>query len=98
MVSKYKKGDTIVVLSGKDKGKTGKIAKVLPKKSLILVEEINIVKKHVKPTKDSDGGIKEIALPFHWSKAKISSSGGAVSKNRKTVKKVTKNLKAQSSK
>jgi len=70
-VNKYKKGDSVLILSGRDKGKSGTIEKVMPKQKKILVEKINIVKKHVKPTKEAEGGIKEISLPFAWSKAKV---------------------------
>lgn len=45
-----KKGDTVVVLSGKDKGKTGKIIEALPKKEKIVVEGVNKVKRHTKPS------------------------------------------------
>ena len=82
-----------MILSGKDKGKTGKIEKVFPKQMKIQVEKINIAKKHVKPTKDSEGGIKEILLPFSWSKARVVESTNkkkaiksAVSKKPKTTK------------
>jgi len=60
-----KKGDTVVILSGKDKGKQGKILEALPKKGKIVVEGINKVKRHAKPTqKTPQGGImvKEAAL------------------------------------
>lgn len=70
-MSKYKKGSSVIILSGKDKGKSGVIEKVFPKESKILVENINVVKKHIKPTKEAEGGIKELSLPFPWSKAKV---------------------------
>lgn len=60
-----KKGDTVVILSGKDKGKKGKVIEALPKKGKIIVEGINKVKRHAKPTqKTPQGGIlvKEAAL------------------------------------
>ena len=70
-MSKYKKGDAVLILAGKDRGKTGTIDKVFPKKKLILVDKINIAKKHVKSTKESEGGIKEFSVPFNWSKARV---------------------------
>lgn len=60
-----KKGDNVVVLSGKDKGKQGKVIEALPKKSKVVVEGVNKVKRHTKPTqKMPQGGIivKEAAL------------------------------------
>ena len=70
-MSKYKKGDAVLVLSGKDKGKSGTIEKVFPKQKKILVDKINVAKKHVKPSKEAEGGIKEISVPFDWSKARV---------------------------
>ncbi len=67
-----KKGDTVVILSGKDKGKQGKIIEALPKKGKIVVEGVNKVKRHAKPTqKTPQGGIivKEAAL--HSAKAML---------------------------
>jgi len=62
---KLKKGDTVVVMSGKDKGKTGQIEKVLPKTNQILIPGVNIVKKHAKPTKKNPhGGIIQINRPI----------------------------------
>ncbi len=60
-----KKGDTVLVLTGKDKGKSGKIIEALPKKSRVIIEGINKVKRHAKPTqKNPQGGIitKEAAM------------------------------------
>ena len=51
-----KKGDTVIVLAGRDKGKTGKILKAMPKDGTVLVEGINMVKKHQKPTKQGQKG------------------------------------------
>ena len=56
---KLKKNDTILVISGKDKGKKGKIMKVNPEKLTIVVEGINIQKKHQRPTQKFQGGIIE---------------------------------------
>ena len=63
-----KKDDTVMVLTGKDKGKTGKILKVIPKKMRVIVEGINIVKKHQKPTQaNPEGGIITKEAPIHVS-------------------------------
>ena len=63
-----KKGDRVMIIRGADKGKTGNILEVLPKKYKAIVEGANIVKKHMKPTNDSPGGINEIPAPIHLSK------------------------------
>lgn len=64
-----KSGDTVEVISGKDKGKTGKVLKAIPKKGTVVVENINIAKKHTKPSQKSpQGGIVEKALPLYASK------------------------------
>ena len=51
-----KTGDTVMVISGKDKGKTGKVLEVSPKEGKIIVEDINIVTKHVKPRREGEAG------------------------------------------
>ena len=51
---KIKSGDTVLIMSGKDKGKSGKVAEVFPKEEKIMVENINLVKKHVKPKKSGE--------------------------------------------
>lgn len=63
-----KKGDKVQVISGKDKGKQGTILQALPKKSRVIVEGINIVKKHAKPSQaNPQGGIVEQEAPIHVS-------------------------------
>lgn len=54
---KIKKGDQVIVLSGDDKGKTGEVIKSMPKSGKLLVQGINLVKKHQKPSQDNPGGI-----------------------------------------
>lgn len=69
---RLKKGDTVVVRSGKYKGKTGKISAVHPKDNKVTVEGINIVKKHVKPDRDHpQGAIVELTKPLWVSKLGI---------------------------
>jgi large subunit ribosomal protein L24 len=66
------KGDTVIVLSGKDKGKTGKVIATHPNENKITVEGINVVKKHVKPNKQyPQGGIIDITKPIWVSKVAI---------------------------
>ena len=67
-LSKYKKGDMVKVLAGKDKGKTGKILKTIPDKDKIVVEKINLIKKHKRPDQKSKGGVVEKEGSIHVSK------------------------------
>ena len=69
MVSKIKlkKGDEVIILAGKDKGKIGKIIKVKPLDNKAIVTGINKVKKHTKPDKNQSGGIVEKEMPIHVS-------------------------------
>ena len=64
---RLKKGDEVVVLAGKDKGKTGKITLVKPKVNKAIVAGINKVKKHQKPDNNQAGGIVEKEMPIHIS-------------------------------
>ena len=73
---RLKKGDTVMVRSGKYKGKTGKITAVHPAENKVTVEGINIAKKHVKPNRaNPQGGIVEITKPIWVSKVGIVESG-----------------------
>ena len=68
---KIKVGDSVLVLAGKDKGKTGRVIKTMAKKDKVVVEGINIVKKHVKPNRaNENGGIFDIEAPIHVSNVK----------------------------
>lgn len=64
---KIKKGDEVKILAGKDSGKSGKVLKVIPKKEKVLVEGVNIVKRHVKKMGQTEGGIIEISKPLNIS-------------------------------
>tara|TARA_B100001115_G_scaffold102342_1_gene75378 strand:+ start:204 stop:518 length:315 start_codon:yes stop_codon:yes gene_type:complete len=64
---KLKKGDEVIVLAGKDKGKTGKIIKMVPKEMKAVVSEINKVKKNQKPDNNQPGGIIDKEMPIHIS-------------------------------
>lgn len=69
---RLKKGDTVVVRIGKDKGKTGKVTAVHPRENKVTVEGVNIVKKHVKPNRAyPQGGIIEMTKPIWVSKVGI---------------------------
>ncbi len=68
---KIKVGDNVLVLAGKDKGKTGKVLKTISKKNRVVVEGINMVKKHVKPNQTNEnGGIFDIEASIHVSNVK----------------------------
>jgi large subunit ribosomal protein L24 len=62
-----KKGDTVMVVTGKDKAKTGKILQILPNKDGVLVEGLNIVKRHTRARGNESGGILEKESPIHCS-------------------------------
>ena len=64
---KLKKGDEVIVLAGKDKGKTGKIVKMIPKEMKAIVSEINKVKKNQKPDNNQPGGIIDKEMPINIS-------------------------------
>jgi len=67
-ISHVRKGDTVVVVAGKDRGKRGRVLRVIPDKSRVVVERINMVKKHQRPTqKLRQGGIIEREGPIHLS-------------------------------
>ncbi len=69
MGARLRKGDLVVVISGKDKGKTGKISRILHEDGKVLVEGINLVKRHMRPTpKTPQGGILEREQPIFASK------------------------------
>lgn len=66
-----KKGDNVKILAGKDRGKTGKIIKVLPKHERVVVEGANLVKKHIRPKKEGEKGeVVEIPASIHISNVK----------------------------
>ncbi|WAH39105.1 50S ribosomal protein L24 [Alicyclobacillus dauci] len=69
---RVKTGDKVVVIAGKDKSKSGRILKVFPKEQRVLVEGVNIVKRHTKPNPSNpDGGILEKEAPIHVSNVAI---------------------------
>ena len=77
MAAKIKKGDRVVILTGKDKGKTGNVTRVWPKECRVLVEGINIVQRHTRPTQlDPQGGIKNKEAPLHLSNVAIVDANG----------------------
>jgi large subunit ribosomal protein L24 len=64
---KVKKGDKVVVLCGRDKGKKGEVLRMLPKENRVVVQGVNVIKRHTRPTQVSPGGIVEREAPVHIS-------------------------------
>ena len=92
---KVKVGDNVKVLTGKDKGKEGKVLYTLRKKDRVVVEGVNIVKKHMKPSRMNEtGGILEVENPIHVSNVKVLTAKEDKKvkevKEEKTEKKATK--------
>jgi large subunit ribosomal protein L24 len=84
---KVKVGDNVRILAGKDKGKEGRIIKTLKKDNKVVVEGINVVKKHVKPNRMNEvGSIVEVEAPIHVSNVKVVEE----TKKAKTTKKSEK--------
>ena len=70
--AKIRKGDTVVVLSGKDKGKTGEVIRSMPKDSKVVVSGVNVAARHRKPSQvNPQGGIERKEAPLHVSKVAI---------------------------
>jgi large subunit ribosomal protein L24 len=77
MAAKIRKGDRVVVLTGKDKGREGAVSKVFPKEQRVLVSGLNIVQRHTRPTQfDPQGGIKNKEAPLHVSNVALVDSKG----------------------
>ncbi|NNU14845.1 50S ribosomal protein L24 [Parvularcula sp. ZS-1/3] len=67
MAARIKKGDKVVVLTGKDKGAEGEVLKVFPKDDKVLVQGCQMITKHVKPSQQSQGGLQRTEAPIHVS-------------------------------
>jgi large subunit ribosomal protein L24 len=81
---KIKKGDSVIVISGDAKGKTGKVVEIEKEKNRAIVEGVNLVKKHAKPSaKYPQGGIVEVAAPINISNLMFSESGKATRVGRR---------------
>ena len=96
---KVKVGDNVKVLAGKDKGKEGRIIKTLKKDNKVVVEGINIIKKHVKPNRMNEvGSIVEVEAPIHVSNVKkVEAEKAAKKEVKKEVKKEAKTTKTKKS-
>ena len=81
--AKIKKGDRVVVLSGKDKGKTGEVTKSFPKDSKVIVSGINVSTRHRKASQTNpQGGLERVEAPMHVSKVAIATKDGKPSRVR----------------
>ena len=67
-MARLKKGDRVVVIRGNDKGKQGKIVRVIPERDMVVIEGVNLVKKHLSATPQRPGGILEVEAPLQASK------------------------------
>ena len=95
---KVKIGDNVKILAGKDKGKEGKVIKTLRKDNKVVVEGINMIKKHVKPNRMNEvGSIVEMEAPIHVSNVKVVEETKKAEKKetakKETTKKTTKKSK-----
>jgi large subunit ribosomal protein L24 len=76
MAAKIKKGDKVVVLAGKDKGKTGQVLSVIPSETRAIVQGINLVRRHTKQTASTDAGIFTKEAPIHLSNLAVADANG----------------------
>ncbi len=93
---KVKVGDTVKIIAGKDKGKEGKVIKTLKKEDRVIVEAINMIKKHLKPNRSNEtGGILDTEAPLHVSNVKVVKASTKEKKETKTTatKKTEKKVK-----
>jgi large subunit ribosomal protein L24 len=75
--AKIRKGDTVVILTGKDKGKTGEVIRSMPKDSKVIVSGVNVHARHRKPTQlNPQGGIERKEAPLHVSNVAIATGDG----------------------
>ncbi len=77
MAAKIKKGDRVIMLTGKDKGRRGQVTKVMPKEGRVIVSGLNLVQRHTKPSQgDPQGGVKTKEASVHLSNVAIADSNG----------------------
>ena len=85
--AKIRKGDQVVVLSGKDKGRTGEVIKSMPKESKVLVSGVNVHARHRKPSQvNPQGGIERKEAPLHISKVAVATADGKPTRVRFEVR------------
>lgn len=96
---KIKVGDNVKIIAGKDKGKDGKVIKTLKKENKVVVEGINVVKKHIKPGRTNEtGGIIDMEMPIHVSNVKVNDKTTKPKKETKEVKEAKTSKKVASKK
>ena len=71
MAAKVKKGDRVVVIAGRNKGTKGEVLKVLPSENRVVVQGVNVVKRHQRPSQMDPGGIKTFEAPIHVSNVSL---------------------------
>jgi large subunit ribosomal protein L24 len=76
MAAKIKTGDRVVVLAGKDKGKTGQVLQVIPSETRAVVQGLNLIRRHTKQTASQDAGIFTREAPIHLSNLAVADSNG----------------------
>ncbi len=80
-ISKVRKGDEVIVLTGRDKGKKGSVLRVMPKHGRVLVAGVNVVKRHTRQSAAQSGGIVEKEMPIHVSNIAVADpDGGAATR------------------
>ena len=80
---KIKKGDTVLVIAGKNRGTTGKVERVIPKKDMLVIDGVNVVKKHRKANQQSRAGqIVEKSMPIHVSNVKLADAKKKAAKKK----------------
>ncbi len=97
MKTKLKKGQTVQLIIGADKGKSGEIIKLFPREYKALVKGINVKKRHQKPTKEQKGGIINIEKPIHLSNLKLidGKKGSEKKQKTETIKDKTKKIETK---
>ena len=76
MAAKIRKGDTVMVIAGRDKGKTGEVIRMIPAESRAVVRGVNVVRKHQRQTPSAQGGIITKELPIHISNIALTDANG----------------------
>jgi large subunit ribosomal protein L24 len=80
MAAKIKKGDRVVVLTGKDKGKSGQVLSVIPEETRAVVQGLNLVRRHTKQSASQDAGIYTREAPIHLSNLAVADANGKPSR------------------
>ena len=94
-----KVGDNVRVITGSNKGKEGKVLRVLRKENRVIIDGVNIVKKHVKPNRENEtGGILETEAPIHISNIAVASKKAEKKETKKEVKETKKAKKTSKKK